>query len=138
MNILKILFILLCFIQCSNKDEIDTIVFKYLEWEIYTFIRVDCDKIETYSEQVFQFELTNPDTIKSILGFIDELSHIEEMAEPDVRIKLEIMSKNNILKKLCIGNNGITILNSNKVSHSEELVSYLRRIIESKYSKIQP
>ena len=137
MRFLQILLIILCF-SCSKKDNIDAIIIKYLDWELFTYIRVDCDKIESYAEQLDQLNLTNADTIKKILAYVDQLKSINNSRESDVRIKLEIMSLSKMVSTLCIGNNGIMQLNGKSVQYNKELVSYLRKLGEGKNQSNKP
>ena len=84
-----LIFILLigCFID-KDVSEIEKIKIVYLEWELLTYIRVDCDKIESYSEQLSTITTCDSIFCRRLNNHLEKLKIIESDYKPDVRIKL--------------------------------------------------
>ncbi len=110
----KLLSHLLCWFALSacaqpsndKTNMIDRLKIQYVDLSIMTAIRVDCSEFESYfNKSISKQEITSKEFLSS---FSEQLSNLKVISEdynpnPDTRIRLEIISNDNI-ELVCIGN----------------------------------
>jgi hypothetical protein len=96
---------------------------------------VDCDKIESYTEQLST--ITTRDSIfwEIIYHKLQNLKIIESDKKADVRIKLAVFYRNKNPKIVCIGNINILEVNGQIIQYNDDLVKLVRDFINNEASK---
>lgn len=106
----SILFLmgLIMFTSCHglNKNKIEKITIKAVDFSVMTFTSVDCDKFEDYFNQQYKLVTIMDSTmINEFLGIISTLESIDSTYSKyvDTRVKVELYSQNDT-SLICLGN----------------------------------
>ena len=85
----------------KNKLEVDSVVIKYVSWDIETDISVDCKNFESYLDYKLYSE-NNHRTIHKLMKELNKLDMSPKSFE-DIRCKLEFFFEGKICNTICIG-----------------------------------
>ena len=83
-------FLLSCsflFLQIENKN-IDEIVIKYVNYNVYTYQNIGCKEFENFSEKIKTINIKDKNEIDRLGRIVRKLT-ITKSNTPDVRVKIE-------------------------------------------------
>jgi len=113
-----------CNTICNNKS-INYLTIKYVEWNLETYIGIDCDYLcrENFSQEYY-YELSTSDSsiCKHVEKFIKNKITIKDTNQPNTRMRLEIRWSDNTFSTMCIGQNEIIILDGEKIKWSYDFI----------------
>jgi hypothetical protein len=134
---MKNLIVLITLVMLSytyvKEEKALSVTIKYIDWEILTIIRVDCDQLESYKEHIRSFEITDKNELNIIENYVKNFQFIESELKPDVRIKLKICYRNQV-KFLCIGKNQVIEFDKKIIKYNQEFVDYIKHLIKENES----
>ncbi len=115
----------------KDISDIEKIKIDYLEWDLFTYIRVDCDKLESYSGQLSTITTRDSIFCGSLYQDLHKLKVIGSDHKPDVRIKLIVSYRKKDPEIVCIGNNNIIEINGQIIQYNDDLVKLVRDFIDN-------
>jgi hypothetical protein len=111
---------------CSINTNIDSIIIYYEDWDVITCIAYNCEEFSNYSNN--SIRLINYNYFQTIDNYIKSFCEIYKNS-PDVRIKLLIYRKNNVISSFCLGNFSF-VLDNKIVNYNEDFKNYIIELIE--------
>jgi|GEM_PF-2329746 len=121
-------FLLSCsflFLQIENKN-IDEIVIKYVNYNVYTYQNIGCKEFENFSEKIKTINIKDKNEIDRLGRIVRKLT-ITKSNTPDVRVKIEFKHEKEIIKTICMDRFSLEI-DGETHRYSQELFQYVEKI----------
>jgi len=85
-----------------SKREINKIVINWLDFDLETDIRIDCDQFTIdFDDSNFTTSLSAEKEINFIVGIVRTMKRIDNAYQPDVRGKMRLYHSNNLVDTIC-------------------------------------
>jgi hypothetical protein len=88
-----------------KKDEVIKIDVKWIDFDLETDVRIDCDQFErSFDGGSFTTAISSRKNIDSIIQIIRNMKRIDNTYEPDVRGKMWLYHSNKVVDTICFSN----------------------------------
>jgi len=121
------------FIGCESGNKIKNIKVSYIDWDIDSPIRIQCNDLKNYQKSLVTIDTSDKTFCRSIAKELRLITEIETTDEPDVRIRLDILFQNDSESILCLGNNEVMEYNGKIVKYNKRLLALIREYIDKEH-----
>ena len=132
MRFLLIFIMFACSLSAFTQNissQVDSVVIKYVSWDLITDISVDCTNYEACIDYKIYSEST-PHGLKKLMKELNKLNMSSKSGE-DIRCKLEFFFGGKICQTICVGDK-LTKIDANYYATSSKLKSIIEHIVKTK------
>jgi len=87
------------------KNDINKIVVKWVDFDMETVIRIECDQFEnSFGGGYFKTSISSEKEISNMINMIKVLKRMDNAYQPDVRGKMWLYHSNNTIDTICFSN----------------------------------
>jgi len=123
----KSILLLTLFLFCTPVEKYNKIIVEYVDFEILTPIRIDCNNFNNYfKEDIIIKEIKANDDLIEISTIIKKLESDTTGYKPDIRLKMFLYSDNKI-DTLCMSDIGV-IFNKKSMFVPDRLLEFVSKI----------